>query len=262
MQQSEAIVQSPSNNKSGRSKSWFRSPTITVSRLILASYLRSGWMWAEFVLVVSSFAIIYFPYLEKAADFNGTSNFVLGGIAVLGPAIMVRQATGARVYLLLARLTSRSAYSRGLMLAAAFLRLPLYLFFLALVLIFHRLEDPTADVLFWGGLGILCNTILVAVLTVSLCSPIATRLQRIYFLAWLALMLFSFRPIFSVPTWLINILSLSQLPLWPVIECYASSASGSFDLLSMAAILLLGVYCALLTLVAGRKLERRELLLQ
>ncbi|HET8845359.1 MAG TPA: hypothetical protein VFN35_28055, partial [Ktedonobacteraceae bacterium] len=99
----------------------FRSASVTVARLTLASYFRSGWMWAEFVMVLGFFAALYFPFQESTAYFNGTSNFSLGAIAIIGPAIMVRQATSARTYLLLARLTSRAAYSRGLMLAAAVL---------------------------------------------------------------------------------------------------------------------------------------------
>src|ERR1700730_13436103 len=81
-----------------------RSPSVTVARLILASYLRSGWMWGEFVLVLVFFAALYFPFSESTTYFNSTSIFCLGALAILGPAIMVRQATSARTYLLLARL--------------------------------------------------------------------------------------------------------------------------------------------------------------
>lgn len=239
----------------------FRSPGVTVARLILASYLRSGWMWVEFVLVLACFAALYFPFMESTIYFNGTSTFALGAIAIIGPAIMVRQSTSARTYLLLARLTSRAAYSRGLMLAAAALRIPLYLFFLALVLLFHRLTDPAADLLFWGAVGIIPNIILVATLTIALCSPMATRLKRIYFLAWLALVLFSFKPIFTIPAWLETVLSISQLPLWPVGECYTLGSTGSFSLFSLLALLLIACYCALIALVAGYWLEKCELLL-
>jgi hypothetical protein len=237
------------------------APTITVARLTLASYLRSGWMWAEGVLVLACFAALYFPFMESTAYFNGTSTFALGTIAILGPAIMVRQATSARTYLLLARLTSRAAYSRGLMLATAVLRLPLYLLFLALVLLFHRLLDPNADALLWGAVGLIPNTILVATLTVGLCPPMATRLKRIYFLAWLALVLFSFKPIFAIPTWLETTLGLSQLPLWPIAECYSLSVTGIFSLSSLFGLLLIACYCLLISLVAGRWLEKCELLL-
>jgi hypothetical protein len=254
-------MQTTSVKKRQTGEGLLRSPSVTVARLTLASYLRSGWMWGEFVLVLVFFAALYFPFLESTAYFNGTSNFALGVIAILGPAIMVRQATSARTYLLLARLTSRAAYSRGLMLATAALRIPLYVLFLVLVLLFRRLTDPTAGALVWGAIGIIPNTMLVAVLTVSLYSPIATRLKRIYFLAWLALVLFSFRPILSIPTWLETVLSISQIPLWPVAECYTLSVTGNPDLLSLLGLLLIACYCLVIALVAGYWLEKRELLL-
>jgi hypothetical protein len=241
--------------------SLFYTPAVTVARLTLASYLRSGWMWAEGVLVLACFAALYFPFMESTSYFNGLSTFALGAIAILGPAIMVRQATGARTYLLLARLTSRTAYSRGLMLAAAVLRIPLYLLFLTLVLLFHRLLDPTPGALFWGAVGIIPNTILVAILTVGLCPPMATRLKRIYFLAWLALVLFSFKPIVAIPTWLETVLDVSQLPLWPVGECYTLSVTGMFSVSSLPGLVLIAGYCLLISLVAGHWLEQRELLL-
>ena len=238
-----------------------RSPSVTVARLTLASYLRSGWMWAEWMLVLAFFALLFFPYLESSVYFNGVATVSLGAIAVLGPAIMVRQATSARTYLLLARLRSRAAYSRGLMLAAAVLRIPLYAFFLALVLLTHRLTDPTPIALLWGALGTLPNTILIAVLAVALSTPIATRLKRIAFLSWLALMLFSFKPIIELPTWLESILSLTQIPLWPVAACYTLSVSGNFDISSLLGLLLIAAYCVLIALLAGHWLEKRELLL-
>jgi hypothetical protein len=238
-----------------------RSPGVTVARLTLASYLRSGWMWGEFVLVLVFLAALYFPYEQSVAFFNDSALIFLAALAVLGPASMVRQATSARTYLLLARLTSRAAYSRGLMLAAALMRAVLYAFLLALVLLLHRLNDVSVEMLFWGAVGIIPVTLLAAIVTVGLCSPIATRLKRIYFLAWVALVLFSFKPVIAIPPWLETILSVSQLPLWPVSECYTLSATGNFDLLSLSGLSLIAVYCILIALVAGYWLEKRDLLL-
>lgn len=239
----------------------FKSPGVTVARLVLASYLRSGWLWIEFLLVLAFLALLFFPYLENTLYFNGVATFSLGAIAVLGPAIMVRQATSARTYLVLARLSSRAAYSRGLMLAAAILRVPLYLFFLALVLLAHRLIDPTFTALAMGALGILPNTILIALLTVALSSPIATRLKRIIFLCWLVLALFSLRPIVPLPLWLERILSLAQLPFWPLAVCYNLSVSTSIDIIGLLGLLVIVIYGSVITLIAGRWLEKRELLL-
>ena len=254
------MIQTTQSHETQSRLGLFRSPGVTVARLTLASYLRSGWMWGEFVLVLVFLAALFFPYQESTAYFNGTSIFSLSALAILGPAIMVRQATSARTYLLLARLTSRAAYSRGLMLAAAALRLPLYLLLLALVLLLHRLTDPGVGPLFWGMLGIVPATMLVAVLTVGLCSPMATRLKRIVFLCWVTVMLFSFRPIIPIPHWLDLALSVTQLPLWPLQVCYTLSFTGNFDLLTLLGFALLIVYAVLIALVAGNWLEKRELL--
>src|SRR5215470_15318459 len=108
----------------------WRAPSITIARLTLESYFRSGWMWTEFVLVLVFFAALFFPFQEDVPYFYGTSNWDLSAIAVLGAAIMVRQATSARTYVLLARLSSRASFSRGLMLATAALRIPIFLFML------------------------------------------------------------------------------------------------------------------------------------
>ena len=117
------------------SRAFWRTPSMTIARLTLESYFRSGWMWAEFVLVLVFFAALFFPFQEDVPYFYGTSIWDLSAIAVLGAAIMVRQATSARTYVLLARLSTRASYSRGLMLAAAALRIPIFMFMLLLVLL-------------------------------------------------------------------------------------------------------------------------------
>lgn len=242
-------------------RSFWRTPSVSVARLTLESYFRSGWMWAEFVLVLVFFAALFFPFPEDVPYFNGTSNWDLGAIAVLGTAIMVRHSTSARTYVLLARLSSRAAYSRGLMLATAALRIPIYLFMLLLVLLAHRLINPTAGPLLFGAIGLLPNTMLVSVLVVALSSPIATRLQRILFLVWIAVVLFSISPIFQLPDAVINVLGIVRAPLWPIAACYNVSITGTLGLPGLLGLLLEGVYVVGFALVAGYWLERRELLL-
>jgi hypothetical protein len=243
------------------SRAFWRIPSITIARLTLESYFRSGWMWAEFVLVLVFFAALFFPFQEDVPYFYGTSNWDLSAIAVLGAAIMVRQATSARTYVLLARLSARASYSRGLMLAAAALRMPIFLFMLLLVLLAHRLVNPTVDKMFIGALGVLPTTILVSVQTVALSSPIATRLMRILFLAWIAVVLFSISPIFTIPSSVLNVLMIVRIPLWPLSACYQVSVSGTISLTSVLGMLLVAVYIIALALIAGKWLERRELLL-
>ena len=243
------------------SRSFWRIPSMTIARLTLESYFRSGWMWTEFVLVLVFFAALFFPFQENVSYFYGTSNWDLSVIAVLGAAIMVRQATSARTYVLLARISSRASYSRGLMIAAAALRIPIFLFLLLLVLVAHRLINPTADKMFIGALGMLPITILVSVLTVALSSPIATRLLRILFLTWIAVVLFSISPIFTISSSVLNILAIVRIPLWPISACYQVSASGTIGLSGVLGMFLVAVYIIALALVAGMWLECRELLL-
>lgn len=242
-------------------RSLWRTPSVTVARLTLESYFRSGWMWAEFVLVLVFFAALFFPFQQDVPYFYGTSNWDLGGIAILGTAIMVRQATSARTYVLLSRLSSRAGYSRGLMLATAVLRIPIFLFMLLLVLLAHRLINPTVDKMLVGAIGVLPNTILVSVLTVALSSPIATRLKRILFLVWIAVVLFSISPVVAIPTSFLNVLSIVRVPLWPISACYHVSVSGTIEFAGVLGLLLEGVYVIGLALIAGNWLERRELLL-
>src|SRR5689334_12073111 len=118
-------------------------PSITVARFALRSYARSGWLWGEFVFVLAFFPV-FWTYPGTEGYFFSTGGAGLGILALLGTAIMVHRAMGARVYLTLARLPSRSACTRGLVLATGVLRLPLYLLLLALVLAFHKIIDPHA----------------------------------------------------------------------------------------------------------------------
>jgi len=115
--------------------------------------------------------------------------------------------------------------------------------------------------MFIGALCVLSTTILVSVLTVALSSPIATRLIWILFLSWIAVILFSISPIFAIPSSVLNILAIVRIPLWPISACYQVSVSGTIGLIGTLGILLAAVYIVALALIAGKWLERRELLL-
>lgn len=242
-------------------KTLWRMPAMTVARLTLESYFRSGWMWLEFVLVLLCFAALFFPFRVYVAGFYGTSTLALGAIAILGTAIMVRQATSARTYLVLSRLPSRASYSRGLMLATALLRVPLLILMLALVLITGQLIDPSAGTLLIGIIGLLPNCIVVAALTVTLSTPVATRLKRIVFLAWLVLVLFAQSPVTWLPEAMVSVLRIASVPLLPLIACYNISVNGTISLAGALGLVVEVVYVIALTLIGGYWLERRELLL-
>lgn len=239
----------------------WRTPSVTVARLLLDSYFRSVWLWGEVVLVLAFFTALFFPFLESRSYFYGTSNFDMGGIAILGAAMMVRHSTSARVYVLLARLPARAAYSRGLMLATALLRIPLFLLLLVLVLITGRLIDPAVGPMAIGAIGLLPNIILVSVLTVALSSPMARQIDRIFFLAWLAAALFSLSPIIQLPAAFINVLSIVRIPILPLAACFQVSTSGNIGWSDVWAFVVIVIYIVGLVWLAGYWLERRELLL-
>ncbi|MGZ3611389.1 MAG: hypothetical protein ACXVBU_15145 [Ktedonobacteraceae bacterium] len=90
---------------------------------------------------------------------------------------------------------------------------------------------------------------------------IATRLMRILFLAWIAVVLFSISPIFTIPSAVLNVLAIVRIPLWPISACYQVSVSGTIGLSGILGMLLVAIYIIGLALVAGMWLERRELIL-
>ena len=108
----------------GQSKSsepW-RRPSVTVARLSLESYVRRGLILFDVVAVVVVLVALCYPFQSATASFYGGVGLALGAVAVLGTVILARPAASARTYLVLARLPARGAYSRGLLLAAATLR--------------------------------------------------------------------------------------------------------------------------------------------
>jgi hypothetical protein len=147
------------------------------------------------------------------------------------------------------------------MLATALLRVPLLVFMLGLVLITGQLIDPAAGPLLIGIIGLLPNCLLLAVLTVALSSPMATRLKRIIFLAWLALVLFAQSPVFWLPEAVISVLCVASVPLLSLIACYNISVTGTIGLTGALGLVVEGVYVVALALIGGYWLERRELLL-
>jgi hypothetical protein len=203
-----------------------RSPSVTVARLTLEGYARTGWILADLLLVVAIWAGLLFPYAQDTAAFYGTAGLSLGGEAILGTALFVRRSVGARTYLVLARLTSRGAYSRGLMLAAVALRVGTVLLLLALALASGRIIHPTLAPLLRGAVGLAANCAVVAVLVVTLSSPIATRRALIVFLLWLVGVLIPAGTTASWPAALPQAFALVRLPSLPILTL-VNSAAGS-----------------------------------
>ena len=246
----------PAPERSGPLLRFWHLPSVTIARFTLRGYLRSGWLWGELLFVVAFFAV-FWTYPGTEDYFFSTGGVGLGILALLGTAIMVHRAMSARVYLPLARLTSRSACSRGLALASGALRLPLYLLLLALALAFHKIIAPQAADLLIGSLGLLANALLVSTLVVALSPPIATRLIRIGFLLWLVIAL---APLPGVD-WLATLLTALRLPLLPVALCVGLGTVPNLSVLSLWPLAVVALYIVGLALTADFLLARRDLIL-
>jgi hypothetical protein len=247
-------LRSSSPARSSKLALW-RAPSVTLARLILESYLRSGWIWGEVVLVLTQFGALI-EFTGNASYWFGLMNLGLGAQTILGTTIMVRRSMGARAYIPLARLSSRAAYPRALVLASSALRVPLYALYLLLVVATGRMTDPQASWLFAGSVGLLAGCVVLAAVTVALCPPMASREHRIVFLAWLVLALYLYT--YSGP--LASALAVVRMPLWPLTTAFAFGDSGTIGWLGVAALAIDALYVHGLLQTAELLLARRDLL--
>ncbi len=245
------------------STSLWHSPTLTIARFMLKSHIRSGWILGDIVFIWFLYAAFFFEFGGDVAYFYGVMNQALSVLAVLSTIVMMQRAMTARMYLPLSRLSSRSAYIRGLILATAFLRVPSFLLALLLALGYHShipifgIQGATFSNMLPGALGLLLNTIFVSTLTVVLYRPIATRLLQIIFLAWCAATIYSNADINIIAQYL----SVTHLPLIPLTVCYSLGTGGVVDTYSLGMVFVIIGYIVGLTFLASFLLNRRDLIL-
>lgn len=246
---------------------FWRLPTLVVTRFTLRSYVRSGWILGDIVFVWLAYAIFYLEFGGNVSYFFGTAGEALGALSVLSTVVMTQRAMSARVYLPLARLTSRSSYVRGVLLAASILRIPAFLLLMILAMSFHRVSPPAcnplciADATFSsmtiGAIGLLVNCSIIGALTVLLSIPIATRRIQIIFLAWLALVLYTNTNNNIVATYF----SWVRIPLAPLAACYNLGTTSAVGWYNLGMLLLAIAYIIALTVLAEFLLRRRDLIL-
>src|SRR5436305_5797251 len=142
---------------------FWRLPSLVVARFTLLSYIRSGWILGDIAIVWLLYAAFFLEFGGNVAYFFGTTGQGLGALAILGTIVMVQRAMSARVYLPLSRLTSRSAYIRGLVIATGVLRIPLYLLMMLLGMGFHThapswgIQGANFSNMLVGSVGLLAN---------------------------------------------------------------------------------------------------------
>jgi hypothetical protein len=175
---------------------------------------------------------------------------------------MTQRALRARMYLPLSRLTSRSTYVFGLIVATGILRILSFLLMLLLAASYHShtpglgIQDATIANMLPGAIGVLLYTILLSTLTILLSPPVATRGMQICFLAWLAVVLYSN----TGPGLMAHYLSVVGIPLTPIAACYNISVTGALDVYGFIMFLLMFCFIAGLCWLCAYCFKQRDLI--
>jgi hypothetical protein len=243
-----------SNFPTTRSNFW-HSQTMTIARFTLLIYLKSAWSWGELIFVVSMAGVL-FKYPGDLNYYAGVANGVLCFTAFVGTAILVHRSVSARLYLPLSRLSSRAAYMRGVIIAAAGLRIPLYLAFQASALALRGITGANFENMLIAALGGITLSIVTSVLTATFSPPQATRLARIILLAWFAVMLYS-----STSAPLAAVIEFTRIPLAPLAACYTATLTGVVTFWTLLGFVLSCGYMLGLTWLASHWLGQRDLIL-
>ncbi len=240
---------------------FWRLPALTVARFTLRSYIKSGWILLDIVLIWLFYATFFLEFGGDISYFFATATMCMSGLTLLSTIIIMRRAMQARIYLPLARLSARSAYVQGIILATSVLRVPQLLLMLLLGGGYHThvpvfgIQSATIGSILAGLLGQLLIVVIIAALTTVLSTPIATRRIQIGFLLWLIAILYpNTNPIFA------PFFTLLKTPLLPLIACYNLSVMG-IGWYELFMLLLAIGYIIGLAMLADFWLSRRDLIL-
>ena len=268
MSETSQTVQGPSSGLFSALKAFWRLPSLTIARFTLVSYIRSGRIYVDILCVVLFYVALFLGFGGNVSYFYNISGFGLLAITILGTALMAQREMSARIYLPFARLGSRAAYVRGLMLATGALRIPLFLLLLLLVMLYSGngshfctpvcIEGATWSNMLPGAIGVLANCMVVSTLTVTFSLSIGTKRSLVVLLVWVAAVLYSNTGRSAVATFL----SFTRIPLIPLGTVYSFGLDGTIGWGGLLAILVEVLYVLGLAWLAQYWLSRRDLLLQ
>ena len=240
------------------------TPSLEIAHFTLGSYIRSGWILLEVILIWFIYSVFFSTSKQSAHAFFDVAIPCMTAETILGSSIFMHRCMKANFYLSLARLSSRAPYIYGIMIASAGIRIILYLLLLAMISSKH-----IADIITWlktlswlnilsGSLGLLLIGLLCSLLTVTLSRPIATRPAQIIFLLWIVIVLYTNTPA------AINIahyLQIFEVPLRPIALCYQLSSQGSIDAWGWAEASIILVYMVAIITLATFWFSKRDLYL-
>jgi hypothetical protein len=237
----------------GAARGGMRGPTVVAARDVLAQHYRAGWLACEVLLAVA-LAVLMFWSADGTTYFFATAGIGLGLLGVVFAAVLAHEALRPQVRSLLVAAHGRAAFIRGLLLAAGSLRALVCLLVVGLAFAFGRISGTTARSLLAGTTGLIALCVLAAALTVTVSSPLTTRVERLGLLAVLDAALYSL----ANDGWLAAVLWAARLPLLPILACYEASVAGTLSWDWLGALLLAGAYVAGLAWLGERLLVRAD----
>jgi hypothetical protein len=125
---------------------YWHTPTVTVARFVLLSHFRSGWIIGDLVFIWLLYAVLFLEFGGDVSYFYGTAGQGLSVLAILSTIVILSRSLNARMYLPIARLSSRGAYIRGIILATGCLRIPSFLLMLLLGGSIHMHQPDIGDI--------------------------------------------------------------------------------------------------------------------
>ena len=241
----------------------WRSQTMTIARFTLRSYIRSWWVLGNIVFIWLLYAVFFLETGSDVKYFYGVAAPGLYILSILSTVVLTQRAMQARIYLPLARLKSRAAYIRGLILATSCLCVLHFVLTLLFAMSYHHyapslgIQGATLANMLPGAFGTILNCIILSTLTVLLSAPIATRRIQIVFLIWLAGVLYSNTNHDIVA----HYLSVIRVVLAPIVTCSGLGGAESIDGYGLAMILLAIGYIVALSWLVEYWFSKRDLIL-
>ena len=133
------------------------TPSLEIARFTLASYARSGWLLLDILLIWFIYSVFF---SASKISIHGFFDIAIPTMVVetaLGSSILVHRSMKSNLYLPLARLSSRSPYLYGVIIASSTLRIALYSMLLLMVTTSKNIIDISWLNVISGSLGLLLD---------------------------------------------------------------------------------------------------------